>query len=162
MSSYFTSPTAPNLFPYFSIGLFGFSHAFLSTRFVKVALKMDNNVCPRLDLDKYGKAAVEKGKITQAQLDQLHRRQAAHENAIENLPYFLVAMVFAHHAGLPNATINKLCLAYSIIRVFYAWAYLTITTREASFLRSLAWWSGNIVCFMTFIKSGRALSAGRW
>ena len=37
-SSYFTSPTAPNLFPYFSIGLFGFSHAFLSTRFVKVAL----------------------------------------------------------------------------------------------------------------------------
>lgn len=29
---------------------------------------------PRLDLDKYGKAAVEKGKITQEQLNKLYRR----------------------------------------------------------------------------------------
>ena len=121
-------------------------------------------------------------KSEKTSADSSHTVLMLWNSAVENLPYFMAAMVsfalilslssldpdhafsqlFAHHAGLPNATINKLCLAYSVIRVFYAWCYLNITTREASFLRSLAWWAGNIVCFTAFIKAGRAVNAGRW
>lgn len=48
---------------------------------------------PRADLDKYGPAAVSKGKITQAQLDELHRQEAAHQNAMVHYPVFLASAV---------------------------------------------------------------------
>ena len=61
----------------------------------------------------------------------------------------------AQQAGLPNAYINRICLAYSLIRIGYAYAYLNITTAELSFIRSLLWWAGNSVSFATFVRVAR-------
>ncbi|CAD6565016.1 MAG: hypothetical protein CYPHOPRED_005024 [Cyphobasidiales sp. Tagirdzhanova-0007] len=59
-------------------------------------------------LDKYGVAAVKSGKITKSKLDELTCQEGAHENAIVHLLYFLTSVLYAQHAGVPNATINKI------------------------------------------------------
>lgn len=51
------------------------------------------NLQPTRDLDKYGTELVKKGKITQATLDKLYRREAAHQNTMSNLPFFWFAVV---------------------------------------------------------------------
>jgi len=56
-----------------------------------MALNLDHNSSPREDLDKYGKAAVETGKISAEKLAALRRRQAAHENSVEGFPLIVAA-----------------------------------------------------------------------
>lgn len=99
---------------------------------------------PRGDVEKYGPGLVTKGKITQKQLDRLRRQEGAHANAVEHLPFFLAAMLLAHYAKLPNSMINKFCLAYVAARLTHSYAYLNIETPGLSYIRSLAWWAGNI------------------
>lgn len=65
-------------------------HAYcvLSSRSFKQYYGIDNNASPRQDLRKYGDAAVREGKLTQAQLDQIHRVEAANANSTEGFILF--------------------------------------------------------------------------
>ena len=64
--------------------LWGFIFAFIvtSSRPLKIALKLDHNVCPREDVSKYGEQAVKDGKISQKALKMLKRNEAAHANNV--------------------------------------------------------------------------------
>lgn len=70
------------------------------------------------------------------------------------------AQIYAQYAGLPNATINKLCALYTVTRVLYSVAYVKITDANSSFLRSGLWWTSNIILFYTFWRSGSKLNGG--
>lgn len=90
----------------------------------------------------------------------LQIQQSAHQNAVENLPVFLATMVFAHWANLPNTLINKLCLVYTVARLAHAWFYVNTNSHAISYVRSLAWWTGNFVNFVALYKAGSKLNAG--
>lgn len=89
----------------------------VSSRPLKQYYGLDHNVNPREDLSKYGQKAVESGKITQKQLNQLKRNEAAHANSVEHFPLFVGAIIWACVAGLPTSEINGSALAYTVARV---------------------------------------------
>ena len=60
----------------------------LSSRTPKQLYGLDHQSSPRQDLNKFGTEAVRAGKITQKQLDQLHRFEAASANSTEGLTLF--------------------------------------------------------------------------
>ncbi|GLA24594.1 hypothetical protein AnigIFM63604_002214 [Aspergillus niger] len=76
--------------PYLLFNWF-YAYGILSTRPAKRLLRIDHNVAPREDLQVYGEAAVQAGKITRRQLNRLKRQEAAHANAVEGFPLFVAA-----------------------------------------------------------------------
>ena len=90
-----------NYGPWFLFANWWFAYCTLSTRFSKIALGIDHNSSPRLDLVKYGDEAVRAGKLSQEKLDQLHRREAAHQNSVEGFTLFVAGGQCIFH-----------CLAY--------------------------------------------------
>lgn len=65
-----------------------------STRGAKFRLGLDHNTSPREDLNKYGEAAVQAGKVSRSTLNRLKRQEAAHANAVEGFPFFVGASKF--------------------------------------------------------------------
>jgi len=153
--------TTPYYTPHILILNFLIAYAGTSTRFVKQSLGLDHNVNPREDLSVHGPRAVEKGRITQAQLDALRRLEAAHANAVEHFPFFGVAVAMATLSGVDARSVNTLGAVYTVVRVAYAVAYYKITTPRASYFRSLLWWAGNFTCMRLVWVAGRAINAGR-
>ncbi|KAK3719320.1 hypothetical protein LTR37_004539 [Vermiconidia calcicola] len=135
---------------YYLIFHFIFAYAVTSSRIPKQYYGIDHNVSPRQDLSKYGDAAVSKGKITQHQLEQLKRLEAAHANSVEHYPVFAAAMLWAHITGLDAAEINYGALSYTIARFAYAALYVFVDTPRLSQLRGLCWWASNIICLRIF------------
>lgn len=157
-----TASETPNLAPYHTLFHFVFAYVILSTRGTKLYLKIDHNVNPRQDAVKYGERAVKEGKITQRQLDFLHRNEGAHQNAMDSFPVFTSAMIFATIAGVSNERINFACTIYTAARIAFAVLYLTVEkSRGLSLVRSLAWWTGNIACMRLFWAAGQAINAVR-
>ena len=78
-----------NYGPWFLIANWWYAYCTLSTRFSKMALGIDHNSSPRLDLAKYGEEAVRAGKLSQQKLSQLQRREAAHQNSVEGFTLFV-------------------------------------------------------------------------
>ena len=91
----------------------------------------------------------------------MKRQQAAHENSIENFPFFAIAMAFASLAGVDNGTVNRYGLVFTAIRIAYFLAYVNITTKNASYTRSVLWWAGNVTCFRLVWFAGKALQLKR-
>jgi len=151
----------PNLAPYHVIFNFFFAYVVLSARFLKMSYNIDHNISPREDLVKYGDKYVQDGKITRQQLDLMKRNEAAHANAMEHFPVFVGAVLFATVAGVRSEVINSVSLAYGVARTVYAAAYLAGgRSLSVSYVRSLGWWTGNMVCVWLLWVSGRALNAG--
>lgn len=65
-----------------------FAYGVLASRNFKQWYGIDNQASPRQDLKKYGEIAVREGKLTQAQLDQIHRVEAASANSTEGFILF--------------------------------------------------------------------------
>jgi uncharacterized MAPEG superfamily protein len=107
---------------------------------------LDHNVDPRQDLGARADAVVSKGKLSRRELDRLRRWQAAHENAMENFPAYVAAIISAYLAGVPYATLNGLSVWYTASRVVHTFVYVLVETESWSYVRSLCWWSGNISC----------------
>ncbi|KAJ9638688.1 hypothetical protein H2204_004164 [Knufia peltigerae] len=150
----------PNNAPYHAIFNFLFAHVFLSSRLLKNIYGFDHNVNPREDVSRFGERAVQDGKITRKQLNMLKRNEAAHANAMEHFPMFVGSALFATVAKVPNDSINKACLVYSVARVLYAVLYLTVDNVKLSYVRSLTWWTSNFACIYLLWQSGKALNAG--
>lgn len=104
--------------------------------------------------------AVADGKLTQAQLNQLHRIQGAHANSVEHFPLFVAALLWAHFTGVPHAAINTYALAYTITRLVYVAAYVFITDAKWSLLRGVAWWVSNTLCLLLIGKGGKSINSG--
>lgn len=148
--------STPAYAPYYVMANFFLAYVVLSSRPLKNALHIDHNVCPREDITKYGEAAVQKGKISRAQLNMLKRNEAAHANAVEHFPMLVGSLLFALQAGVPNHTINRSALVYTGARIAYAAAYLLIEDVKLSYLRSLLWWAGNVTCLrLLWLSAGQ-------
>jgi uncharacterized MAPEG superfamily protein len=141
---------APTYTGYYIIFNFVFAYAGLSARALKFHYRLDHNVAPRQDIATYGEAALKAGKINQQQLNMLKRNQAAHENAVENFPLFVGALLYAHHCGLPTTTINASALVYSFVRLVYGAVYVWGKSPTVSWMRTVCWWTGNITCLRLF------------
>lgn len=154
------TPTSPTHAPHYLTFHFLFAYALLSSRPWKVAYKIDHNISPRDDLLKYGPLAVQKGRLTQSQLDQIRRVENCHANSTENFPLFVAAVLLAHVAGVENLVVNRLGLAYTVARVCYAVAYIfNEKSRSMALLRGVCWWTGNVVCLRAMWAAGRVMNA---
>lgn len=136
----------PNYAPYALIFNFVWAYGLLSSRTLKQYYGLDHNESPRQDLGKYGAAAVSSGKITQRQLDRLHRNEAAHANAVENYALLVGAVGMASWAGVENTMINRSVAVYTLARLAHAAAYIGIERSGWSHLRGVCWWIGNLSC----------------
>lgn len=150
-------PPVPNYASTFLITNFVLAYLAVSPRILCRLSGFGSNTAPREDIAKYGEKAVSKGKITQVQLGRIKRLGAAHANAVENYPLLGIAVLFALHAGVENSKMNFWMAGYTVSRVVYAVAYTYIESDPLSYLRSLAWWGGNISCFSMIVAAGRKL-----
>ncbi|QDS67659.1 hypothetical protein FKW77_004848 [Venturia effusa] len=132
---------------------FLFNYLITQPRLPKIAYGIDNNANPRPDLAEKGPQAVKEGKISQKQLDRLHRLQAAHNNGLENLPLFSLAICFALIAKVPGSFVNRFGLTYTLARVAYVLNYYYVETEAASRVRTVLWWIGNLSCATTINKA---------
>ncbi|KAJ5370085.1 uncharacterized protein N7496_006177 [Penicillium cataractarum] len=133
------------------------AYVWMSTRFKKISLGIDNNVAPREDLAILGEAAVKSGKLSRSILNRLKREEAAHANAIEHFPVFVAATLIAVYAGVPNQTVNTFGVWYTVSRIAFSICYSYIETPALSYLRSAAWWSSNISCVTGLIAAAKKL-----
>lgn len=84
----------------------------------------------------------------QARLNGLPQRaHAAHLNGFEALPLFAAGVIIAHLAGAEPARIDRLALAFVLLRVGYAICYLADWPR----LRSLVWGLAFACCVGLFL-----------
>ena len=63
------------------------------------------------------------------------RAHGAEKNSYETLPFFFAAILMAQYMVVPQAVINKLALAYVLLRVLYGLAYVL----NFPSLRSILW-----------------------
>lgn len=151
----------PNLAGYYMMFHFLFAYAGLSSRALKLHYGIDHNVSPREDTAKYGAKAVESGKITQKQLNQLKRVESAHANSVEHYPLFVGAMLWANLASLPTSEINATALVYTLARFAYSAVYILADTEKLSRPRGIFWWVSNIVCLRLFWLGTKAINGRR-
>ena len=74
------------------------------------------------------------------------------------VPVFIGAVLAGNVARLPYSTLNAFALFYLTTRVVYNAAYINVTSRKWSFLRSGAWFAGAVSMVTVYIKSGNALN----
>ena len=88
------------------------------------------------------------------------RARACHANGFEFFPFAAAAILSANYVGLPEADINFWANTLVAIRVAYVWAYISISTKKASYLRSLMFTASSGICGYLLIKSGlKAMNA---
>lgn len=60
-------------------------------------------------------------------------------------------------AGVSSETINRIGVWYTLSRVAYSLCYSYIESPGLSYIRSVAWWSGNISCITGLVLAGKKL-----
>lgn len=136
---------------------FIFAYTLTSSRLWKLYYRLDHQISPRQDLDKYGARAVSSGKISQKTLDQIRRVEGAHANSMEHFAFFAAAIIWAHVAGVETGVVNARALAYTIYRISYYLAYVMVTDLRVSYLRGVAWWASSIVCMRLIWSGGNSI-----
>lgn len=89
----------------------------------------DHNVMPRDDLQK---AEIAK-KLSPGTLAWLKRQSAAHYNGLENLSFYVAAILALNQVGAPVDYINKFAARYLLLRIAYTIWYIA---NSASVARS--------------------------
>lgn len=69
----------------------------------------------------------------------------------------MMSVLLSDQAGLPSETINKIGVSFTLARVVFGLAYIYIESEGMSFLRSIAYWSGNITCISAIVMAGKML-----
>ncbi len=150
-----------NYGPISILAAFAGSHLILQHRLPMIFYGLDSNIYPREDVQKNGEKAVASGKLTPAQLRRLKRWQAAHYNAIENLPIFVGTILSLQFAGASNRVINRVAGVYLAARAAFAVLYITVDESEPlAALRTAAWWTGNITCIYGLVQAAKKLNYG--
>ncbi|KAG0647810.1 hypothetical protein D0Z07_5747, partial [Hyphodiscus hymeniophilus] len=147
----------PNYAAAFLIGNFVSAYLILAPRTAKQYYGFDHQSSPREDVAKYGPKMVSDGKISQSTLDMIKRWGFAHNNAIESYPFFTSAVLLALHAHIKTGTLNGLMALYTVARLAYAVAYVSIESDTISQLRGLLWWVGNFSCLTMMYLAGKKM-----
>lgn len=148
-----------NYGPVSILAAFAGSHLILQHRIPKLFLGVDNNVYPREDLrGENGEALVASGKISRRTLARLRRWEAAHYNAVENLPVFIGAIVSLQLAGAANKTINRVAAVWLSSRLAFSVLYIAVEDKALSNLRTLAWWTSNVTSIWAFVHAAKRLN----
>ncbi|KAJ5432392.1 uncharacterized protein N7458_011548 [Penicillium daleae] len=71
--------------------------------------------------------------------------------------FFVAATLIAVYAGVPSETVNIFGVWYTVSRVALSHCYSYIETPSLSYLRSAAWWAGNISCVTGIIAAAKKL-----
>lgn len=79
-------------------------------------LKLDDNINPRLTLDKIEKS----GKYSPRLIAKLRRRESCEKNIWEGLPLIFGAIVAGNAAGLSDKWMNTISLGYFVVRIAYS------------------------------------------
>lgn len=71
------------------------------------------------------------------------RAHWAQLNTFESIPGFMAAVIIAHQAGAPQATVDAIAVTYIGLRLAYGVLYIT----DKAQLRSLVW-AGGVACIV--------------
>lgn len=89
-------------------------------------------------------------RIWQGKLDGMPQRaHAAHLNSFEALPIFAAAVLAALHAGVAQASIDQLAIAFTLLRIGYGIAYIA----DIHWLRSLLWFAALGCCVALLVMA---------
>lgn len=80
------------------------------------------------------------------------RAHWAHLNSFEAFPFFAAAVIIAHLAGAPQASIDLLAMAFIAARVVYSILFVA----GIAVLRSVVWALGLFACIALFILAAKA------
>ncbi|KAN0063898.1 hypothetical protein ACQY0O_003504 [Thecaphora frezii] len=149
-----------NYGPISMLAAFAGSHLLLQARLPQLLrYGIDDNVHPRDNL--LGESAeryLASGKVTPSQLNRLRRWEAAHYNAVENLPVFIGAVLSLQLAGAPNRIVNRVCAVWLAARAAYAGLYITIESPGLSWLRTASWWISNSSVLYAFYEAANRIN----
>ncbi|HEY4555955.1 MAG TPA: MAPEG family protein [Lysobacter sp.] len=87
-----------------------------------------------------------RGSVARQQDPRVHRAYAAHLNSFEAFPAFAAGVVIAQLAGVPDARVAALAVAFVVLRVLYGLCYLG----DRALARSLAW-AGGLACSVALL-----------
>jgi uncharacterized MAPEG superfamily protein len=82
------------------------------------------------------------------------RLEAIHNNALENLPIFIGAVLAGNVAGLGEAEMNAFVVSYLALRVVYTGIYARGTSQKGSFVRTVVWFTNLILAMGVFVRAG--------
>ncbi|CAA7267305.1 unnamed protein product [Cyclocybe aegerita] len=87
------------------------------------------------------------------------RMEGAHQNGLENLPFFGLAVIAGNVAGLHNRTLNIAAGSYLVARMLFNYFYFVQETKRTARLRSLAWITSLTFPFYLLVKSAQVFGA---
>ncbi|KAK8864649.1 hypothetical protein IAR55_001899 [Kwoniella newhampshirensis] len=87
------------------------------------------------------------------------RASAAANNTHVNLGFMAAAILAGNAARLPVSTLNNSALGLVIARTVFTFCYILVEKRKYSYLRSMAYMAGSIICMRLFILAGREFQA---
>lgn len=146
-----------------------YAYVVLATRHFKQYYGIDHQASPRQDLKKYGEIAVREGKMTQAQLDQIYRVEAASANSTEGFILFTasgmftgmmllhkqandVSVLFGMITGVPSTTMKTACTVYTISRTLYGFSYVFLSDDTWAISRVIPWYAASGSCLYILYK----------
>ncbi|KAL8702701.1 MAG: hypothetical protein Q9201_004122 [Fulgogasparrea decipioides] len=99
-----------------------------------------------------------KKRVPAANYARWERARAAHNNGLENFPILVAAVILGNMAKLDAHDMNRAFGTFLVLRALYILAYINVTNRLWSNLRT-AFYIGSIYqCFSAIVKAGVVLA----
>lgn len=86
------------------------------------------------------------------------RGQSCQANAFENVPLFLVTLVWANYTGLDVGVINRFVIGYLVSRALFTLLYLRTTAKPQSFARTAVFQVGIGWILSVWVKGALKIS----
>jgi len=112
--------------------------------------KIYNNVQPRGNVA----FAQAKSDIPPEVSARIARMEGAHNNGLENSPFFGLSVLAANYAGVAAPKLNIATGLYLLCRVIYNYIYINQTTPRVSGYRTLIWNISILFPFYLLISAG--------
>ncbi|KAF9446689.1 hypothetical protein P691DRAFT_732772 [Macrolepiota fuliginosa MF-IS2] len=116
-----------------------------------------DNVQPRSNTAKFS----ENKNISPRLAAKVQRMEGAHLNGNEAFPLWTAAILAANIAGLDNALMNKVSLAYIGLRVLFNQVYINQETVGTSWFRTAVFFASNLMPMTLLIRAAQKLAAER-
>jgi len=102
------------------------------------------------------RVALEK-KLPPAILSKYQRCESASANAFENLPIFVAAIILGRMANLPADEMNRFAVKWLLGRAAHTIAYITISNKNLTPLRTMAYFYTVSLAMGLFVKVAKAM-----
>ncbi|MCJ1481793.1 hypothetical protein MMC06_001952 [Schaereria dolodes] len=96
-------------------------------------------------------------RVPVAVLARFERAEAAHQNGMENLAVFAVAVVLGNMAGLGTEMLNGVAAAVVLLRAGYNVVYVCVAGNRWSYARTGLWALMTGLCLWEMMAAGNAL-----